>query len=185
MSLLGDGNVQELLGKMLQVGEVASVGTDGRARCTFADRDGVTSNPLQVVHRRRGDQDMPEVGSSALCLLLPPDFSDGFVLGVVYDAGHAPPVSGSAAPRVTAGDDVRLGSHAAAHKIPLGDVLLRVANGLREMAATVQVICPTGAGKLMATTTDYGAGPFDVVAGQMAADVTDAALLSQRVRVRE
>ena len=166
MSLLGDDEIRTLLEELVRIGTVASVGTDGRVRCTFADRDNVTSNQLPVLHRRRGDQDMPSVGNKALCLMLPPDLVDGFVLGVFYDRSNAPPVSGDAKPRVLAGDDVRLGSDAAAHPLVHGDIALKLLQGIFDLLKTA--VIPTGVGPapLAGDTTgqnSYGSGGVTAV----------------------
>lgn len=184
--LLGNEGVQELLAGLVRVGEVSEIQA-GRVRVVFNDRDGVSSGLLQVLHRRtKGalDYDMPSVGEPVLCLMLPPDQVDGFVLGAVYDARQAPPTDDQSV-RVIAGEDLRLGSVDASHKAPLGDVLLRVLTGLRELLASVQVQTPSGPGSLTATTTDYGSGLVPAIAAQMATDVADAVLLSQTVRVKE
>ena len=167
--------------RVARVSEVAA----GRVRVTFADRDDVTSPLLQVLQGRTSgalDYAMPTVGEPVLCLMLPPDQVDGFVLGSIYDAQQATPTE-DAAVRVIASEDLRLGAVTAAHKVALGDVLLRILTGLREILATVQVATPAGPGQLTATTTDYGAGPVATIATQLAADVQDAVLLSQTIRV--
>lgn len=125
---LDKGGTEKLLADLIRVGKVASVGQDGRVRCTFADRDNVTSPPMPMLHRRRGDQDMPSVGDMALCMMLPPDMVDGFVLGVLYDAIGAPPVPGTPAVRVLSGDDIRFVSEAAAQAFVLGAKLTSMFN---------------------------------------------------------
>ena len=183
MGLLDDQATRDQVEGLIQIGEVAQHGP-GRVRVKFLSRDGVSSGWLSVLHPQAGDHSLPALGTSALCLLLPPDLVDGWVLGIYYP-DTAPPPTTDPAVRVLAGDDVRLGSVNAAHKAPLGDVLLKILTGLRELLASVQVATPAGPGQLTAVTTSYGSGPVAAIAGQMAADVADAALLSQRVRVLE
>lgn len=174
----------ELLEGLVRVGRVSEIGA-GRVRVTFEDRDGVASPLLQVLHPRtlgQLDYSMPAIGEPVLCLMLPPDQVDGFVLGSVYDARQATPTSDQSV-RVVAGEDLRLGAVGASHKAPLGDVLLKILIGLREVLASVQVATPVGPGQLTAVTTDYGSGPVATIAAQLAADVQDAVLLSQTIRL--
>lgn len=184
---LGDERVQELLTGLIRVGRVSEIGTDGRVRVTFSDRDGIESGRLLVCQGRtvgQLDASMPTTGEPVLCLMLPPDQIDGFVVGSLYDAKQAPP-TGDQTVRVIAGTDLRLGSVAAAHKIPLGDALLKILLGLREMLGSVVVATPSGPGQLTGVTTDYGSGPFAAIATQMIVDISDAVLLSQKIRVEE
>jgi len=180
----GGRSAQELLDGLVRSGRVSEIGA-GRVRVTFEDRDGVASPLLQVLQGRTSgalDYAMPAIGEPVLCLMLPPDQVDGFVLGSLYDAKQATPTE-DADVRVLAGDDLRLGAVTAAHKVPLGDVLLKILVGVRELLASVQVATPVGPGQLTGATTNYGSGTFAIIAGQMAADVQDAVLLSQTIRV--
>jgi hypothetical protein len=165
--------IGKLLADLIRVGEVASVGTDGRVRVTFADRNNVTSQPLQVLHRRLGDQDMPEVGGAkALCLMLPPDNVDGWVLGVFYDKKNAPPVAGDAAPRVIAGNDIRWGSEAASHPGPFGDILVLLLQGIFDLLKTAVIPTPAGPAPLSGDATganSYGSGGIVAVLTAMEA----------------
>lgn len=161
----GQGEVEELLAELVRVGTVAEVGQDGRVRCTFADRDGVSSAPLPVLHRRRGDQDLPAVGDQAVCLMLPPDLVDGFVLGVIYDAKASPP-SNQSAVRVLSGADVRLGSVDAAHPAPFGDVALKLLQGIFDLLRTAVIPTPAGPAPLFGDTAGqnaYGSGGIAAV----------------------
>jgi len=184
--LFTDTRAQELLSGLVRVGRVSEIST-GRVRVTWDDRDGMASPLLQVLHSRTtGQMDycVPSLGEPVLCLMLPPDQVDGFVLGSLYDAQQATPTDDQAV-RVVAGEDLRLGSVDATHQVPLGDVLLRVLTGLRELLGSVVVATPAGPGQLTGVTTDYGSGTFAAIATQLNADIQDAVLLSQRVRVQE
>jgi len=183
--ILGNGRMAELLDGLIRVGKVAEHVPGARVRVTFADRDGVTSQPLQVVQRRTvgaQDNDMPALGEAVLCLMNPPDQTDGFCLGALYDATNPPP-EGDPAVRVIGGTDIRLGSSQAGHPAPFGDVLLKILVGLRELLASVQVATPSGPGQLTGATTDYGSGLFSAIAGAMAADVDGAVLNSATVKL--
>jgi phage baseplate assembly protein gpV len=187
MVLLDEDQIKETIDGLIRIGTVAEHSSGARVRCTFEDRDGLPSNPMPVLQQRAtGDLDyaIPAIGAPVVCLMLPPDQTDGFVLGGYYDARQAPPTSDQAV-RVIAGSDVRLGSVSATHKVPLGDVLLRVLAGLREVLATAQVATPAGPGQITAATTDYGSGLVAAIAAQMALDVADAVLLSQKILVQE
>ena len=166
VEMLDRSAVQALFAEMVRVGKVAEVSTDGRVRCTFADRDNVSSHPLPVLHRRRGDQDMPAVGAQAICLMLPPDLVDGFCLGVFYDASNAPPEPGDAGVRVLAGTDIRIGSENATHPVPYGDIVLLLLQGIFDLLRTA--VIPTGVGPspMSADATaqnSYGVGGISAV----------------------
>jgi len=185
--LLGSERVQELLEGLVRVGEVSEVAA-GRVRVTFADRDGVASPLLQVLHRRAKDQldyDMPSVGEPVLCLMLPPDLVDGFVLGSLYTAKQAPPTEDQAT-RVLASEDLRLGSVEADHQVARGDLVLQLLQGLFDLLKTA--VIPTGVGPapLSGDTTGqntYGAGGITAVLEQMEASEEGlAGLLSETVR---
>lgn len=174
---------QVLLDGLIRIGTVGEVLTDGRVRVTWADRDGVTSQPLAVLQRwSTGSLDMPVVGERVLCLMFPPEQVDGFVLGAPYSRDRPPPVDDPTT-RVMAGDLLLLGSVQAGHPAPFGDVLLRILTGLREILESVQVATPAGPGSLTCATTDYGSGLVPAVAAAMAADVEDAVLNSQKIRL--
>lgn len=168
MSLaLDDDQVRELIDGLIRIGEVAEVLT-GRVRVVFPDRDGVASGLLQVLHRRaKGalDYDMPSVGEPVLCLMLPPDQVDGFVLGAVYDARQPPPTDDPAV-RVVAGTDLRLGSVAAAHPAPFGDITLKLLQGIFDLLKTAVIPTPTGPAPLAGDTAGqnaYGSGGIAAV----------------------
>jgi hypothetical protein len=174
---------RELLSGLIRIGTVGEVLTDGRVRVTFADRDGVTSQPLAVLQRwSSGSLSMPVQGEQVLCLMLPPEQTDGFVFGALYAKDRPPPVADPTT-RVLAADLLLLGGVQAGHPVPFGDVLLRILVGLREILASVQVATPAGPGSLTCATTSYGSGLVPAVAAAMASDVDDAVLNSQKVRV--
>ena len=184
LDLSGD-KAAELLDGMLRVGDVAEVGSDGRVRVTFPDRDNVSSSPLQVLQRWRGSTDMPALGEPVLCLMLPPEQTDGFVVGTVYDA-KAPPPAGPAV-RVIAGEELRLGSAAADHPAPLGDHLAKLLQGLFDLLKTAVVPTPTGLAPLSGDTTGanaYGTGGIlAVVAAMEAAADGLAGLNSEKIKL--
>lgn len=181
MNELGtDGRTQEQITGLIRTAVVKSHEGDGRVRVTFEDRDGVTSQPLQVVEIAGLDHSIPPVGKQVLCLMQPPDQVEGYVLGGLYRKGETPTTK--AGTRIVGGTEILLGSIQAGHPVPFGDVLLRILQALREMAATVQVATPAGPGQLTATTTAYGAGTYAVIAAAMEADVQDAVLNSAVVR---
>ena len=165
--LFGNEHVQELLAGLVRVGEVSEVQA-GRVRVVFPDRDGVASGLLQVLHRRaKGalDYDMPAVGEPVLCLMLPPDQVDGFVLGSVYDARQPLPTEDQAV-RVVAGTDLRLGSVAAAHPAPFGDITLKLLQGLFDLLKTAVIPTSTGPAPLASDTVGqnaYGSGGITAV----------------------
>jgi hypothetical protein len=186
--LLGIEHVQELLAGLVRVGEVSEVQA-GRVRVVFPDRDGVASGLLQVLHRRaKGtlDYDMPAVGEPVLCLMLPPDQVDGFVLGSVYDARQPPPTE-DAAVRVVAGTDLRLGSVNAAHPAPFGDITLKLLQGLFDLLKTAVIPTPTGPAPLAGDTAGqnaYGSGGITAVLTAMEnADDGLAGLNSQAIKL--
>lgn len=127
------GDAGAALEELLRIGTVAEIGQDGRVRVTFPDRDDMSSAPMPVLHRKRGDQDMPGMGEPVLCLMMPPDLVDGFVLGTLYDRGTAPPVPGTPAVRVLFGDDIRFVSEAAAQAFILGQNTAQMFNGHTHM----------------------------------------------------
>jgi hypothetical protein len=186
--LFGDEHVQELLAGLVRVGDVSEVQA-GRVRVVFPDRDGVASGLLQVVHRRaKGalDYDMPSVGEPVLCLMLPPDQVDGFMLGSVYDARQPPPTEDQAV-RVVAGEDIRLGSVAAAHPAPFGDITLKLLQGIFDLLKTAVIPTPTGPAPLAGDTAGqnaYGSGGVTAVLTAMEqADDGLAGLNSEAIKL--
>jgi hypothetical protein len=179
---LDDDEIRELLNGLVRIGEVAEVLTDGRVRVVFHDRDDTSSLPLLVLQRWTGSQDMPVAGEQVLCLMQPPDQVDGYVLAAIPNRLQPVPTQ-TPSTRVVAGDEVLIGSIQAGHPAPFGDVLLRILTGLREFLASVQVATPAGPGSLTCVTTDYGSGLASAVAAAMAADVADAVLNSQKVKL--
>jgi hypothetical protein len=179
---LDDEQVRELIDGLIRIGEVAEVLTDGRARVVFRDRDDLSSLPLLVLQRWTGSQDMPVVGEQVLCLMQPPDQVDGFVLGAIPNRLQPVPTQ-TPSTRVVAGDSILIGSIQAGHPAAFGDVLLRILTGLREILASVQVATPAGPGSLTCATSDYGSGLVPTVAAAMAADVQDAVLNSQAIKL--
>ena len=160
----------------------------GRIRVVFGDRNGMTSQPLQVLYDRPGDHYLPALGDPVVCLMLPPDQVDGWVLGRPYDARTSPP-SDDPDVRVLAGTDIRLGDVDAPHPAPFGDVALKLLQGLFDLLKTAQVMTAWGPAPLasdVAGQNAYGAGGITVVTTAMA-NAADglAGLNSEKVKLPE
>jgi len=168
MTPFGDERVQELLTGLIRVGRVSEIGDDGRVRVTFADRDGIESGRLQVCQGRtigQLDASMPALEEPVLCLMLPPDQVDGFVVGSLYDAQQAPP-TGDQAVRVIAGTDIRLGSVDADHPVSRGDIVHKLLAELFALLRTMVIPVPTGVAPLsgdVAGANAYGTGGLTTV----------------------
>jgi len=185
---LGDERVQELLTGLIRVGRVSEIGDDGRVRVTFEDRDGIESGRLQVCQGRtigQLDASMPALEEPVLCLMLPPDQIDGFMIGSLYDSKQAPP-TGDQAVRVIAGTDLRLGSVDAAYWLARGDRVLKLLQGIFDLLKTAAPQSGVGPVPFLTDVTAanaYGSGGLSAVLAIMeSADDGLAGLLSDTVR---
>lgn len=97
MNLFGNQNLNEILNKLIKIGEVSSINpAKGTARVVFVDEDSVVSYDLQVLQRNtfaNKDYAMPDINEDVVCLFLPCGSEDGFILGSVYAGDITPPES--------------------------------------------------------------------------------------------
>lgn len=88
--------LEEILKKYIRYGIITSVNKNNTARVQFTDMDGLVSYDLQILVPNAGqnkNQSPPDVGCSALCLMMPTGHSNGFILGCYYDGKKTAPVN--------------------------------------------------------------------------------------------
>lgn len=87
--------MEEILKQFIRHGIITSVLTNNTARVQFPDLDGIVSYDLPILVPNAGknqNQTPPDVGCSAVCLMMPTGHSDGFILGCYYDGQKSAPI---------------------------------------------------------------------------------------------
>jgi len=88
-----------VLKNLIRVGIVSSTSPEAcTARVAFGDRSSIVSYDLPVLVRgalQNKDYWMPDSGEQVVCVFLPSGNAQGFILGSLYSAKDAPPVSNS------------------------------------------------------------------------------------------
>lgn len=112
MGLFDNEDIQEIISKLIRIGEVSSVNAAaGTARVVFDDENSLVSNDLQVLQKNtinNKDYYMPDVGEDVICLFLPNGIEEGFILGSVYAGEITPPESSCNKRTVVFSDDTKI-----------------------------------------------------------------------------
>ena len=89
--------LDSVLKNLIRVGIVSSASPEAcTARVAFGDRSSIVSYDLPVLVRgalQNKDYWLPDPGEQVVCLFLPSGNAQGFILGSLYSAKDAPPVS--------------------------------------------------------------------------------------------
>lgn len=185
MNLFGNQNLNEILNKLIKIGEVSSINpAKGTARVVFGDEDSVVSYDLQVLQRntfKNQDYAMPDINEDVICLFLPCGSEDGFILGSVYAGEITPPESDSNKRTVVFADGTKISYDRANH------ILSATIRGTEEEDGTsivatrenVNVVC-SGTADIQAGTVNATANSATVAAStiNLTGDVTISGKLS-------
>lgn len=172
MNLFGIQNLNEILNKLIKIGEVSSINpAKGTARVVFDDEDSVVSYDLQVLQRntlKNQDYAMPDIGEDVVCLFLPCGSEDGFILGSVYAGDITPPEEDGNKRTVVFADGTKISYDRKNHVLTATIRATEEEDGTSIVATdkNVNVVC-TGTANIQAETVNATADSATVAASKI------------------